>query len=179
MSCVCRGSLADQGVRGHGDEERGRAQVDGQGLGGRQHAAARHAAQDPRQGRRGRRGRRCKERRRARDRHGLRSSAEVAVVVVRCCCCCCCSTADSLKRRAACAVYGRLSCPCAQENEEGGGEAPKSLAGTPGIKFCMLKRGQKGRLEAREVSGQGGLRIRRSMGDVSHLGICMDGWTTG
>lgn len=109
----------------------------------------------------------------------MHSSAVMAAVAVCYCCCCCCSTADSLKRRAACAVYGRLSCPCAQENEEGGGEAPKSLAGTPGIKFCMLKRGQKGRLEAREVSGQGGLRIRRSMGDVSHLGICMDGWTTG
>jgi hypothetical protein len=37
------------------------------------------------------------------------------------------------------------------ENTEGEIGVGVSLAGTPGIKFCMLKRGNKGRLEAREV----------------------------
>lgn len=39
-----------------------------------------------------------------------------------------------------------------EENEQGLDSKLTSLAGGPGIAFCMLKRGNKGKVETREVS---------------------------
>jgi hypothetical protein len=70
-------------------------------------------------------------------------------------------------------------CPpllCQVENEEGEGAVEaKSLAGTPGIKFCMLKRGTKGRLEAREVRGALCFHAGQARGLKAHVSLSIYG----